>query len=96
MDGNEYRDLNYPESDFEDKKWTDDELYDAIAYAYDAGKNNTIEQALEWLMCYFEKLNEEIVPTVDGYTEHQCNVIKSQRKLLIDKLLTEFKTKMQN
>ena len=37
MNGYEYRDVNYPEEKYEDKEFTEDELYDAIAYALNDG-----------------------------------------------------------
>ena len=53
MNGYDYRDIKYPESDFEDKVFTEDELYDGIAYAFDAGaermQKKLIDKTCEWL-----------------------------------------------
>ena len=54
MTGNDYLDKNFPESDFEDGKFTDDTLYDGIANAYDAGKKDTLKFVAEWLKMYAE------------------------------------------
>ena len=58
MNGCEYVEKKYPESDFEDKVFTDDELYDGIAYAFDDGYlngyNDAVERIKDWLkdFCY--------------------------------------------
>ena len=49
MDGYDYRDANYPEDKFEDKEFTEDELYDAIAYAFNDGHQGAVNKACEWL-----------------------------------------------
>ena len=49
MNGYEYRDVNYPEEKYEDKEFTEDELYDAIAYAFNDGYYGAVNKAYEWV-----------------------------------------------
>jgi hypothetical protein len=49
MNGYEYREINYPEGKYEDKDFTEDELYDAIAYAFNDGYYGAVNKAYEWI-----------------------------------------------